>query len=194
MNIQGNHIGFALTGSFCTFHDSFTHMEKLVSEGANVYPIFSYHAQNLDSRFGNGEDFVEKSKEITGQDPILSIVDAEPFGPKKRLDILIIFPCSGNTLAKLANGITDTPALMAAKAHLRGGRPLLLFVASNDALGFNMKNIGLLLNSKNIFFVPFAQDDYKNKPNSLVADSKLLLPSLEHALKGQQIQPLLQRL
>ena len=167
-------------------------MEKLTAEGAFVQTIFSDAAQNLDSRFGNASDFVQKAEEITGIKPMLSIPQAEPIGPKSLLDILVLFPCTGNTIAKLANGITDTPVLMAAKAHLRNNKPLLISISTNDALGMNMKNIGLLLNSKHIYFIPFGQDNPEKKPNSMIAHTDLLIPSIEAALSGRQYQPIIQ--
>lgn len=129
---------------------------------------------------------------MTGNPPIMTIPEAEPIGPGNIIDILVIFPCTGNTLAKLANGITDSPALMAAKAHLRNNRPLLISISTNDALGMNMKNIGLLMNSKNIYFIPFGQDNPEKKPNSMIAHTELLIPSIEAALEGRQYQPVIQ--
>ena len=153
--------------------------------------IFSNAAGTIDSRFGKAEDFIKKAEEITRQKPMLTIPEAEPIGPDSLLDILVLFPCTGNTIAKLANGITDTPALMAAKAHLRNNKPLLISISTNDALGMNMKNIGLLLNAKNIYFVPFGQDNPEKKPNSMIAHTELLIPSLEAALHGRQYQPII---
>ena len=187
----GKTIGVALTGSFCTYEKVFTQLEKLVKTGANVQTIFSYSAGTIDSRFGNAEDFLKKAKELTKNPPMTTIAQAEPIGPKNLFDILVLLPCTGNTIAKLANGITDTPALMATKAHLRNNKPVLISVSSNDALGMNMKNIGLLLNAKNIYFIPFGQDDPVKKPNSLISNTELLLPSLESALEGKQVQPIL---
>ncbi|MBQ2804161.1 MAG: dipicolinate synthase subunit B [Lachnospiraceae bacterium] len=191
MNITGKKIGIALTGSFCTFEKTFLELQNLKDAGAKLYPIFSNSTQTISSRFGNPAIYTEKIKAITGRDPILCIETAEPIGPKGYLDILVILPCTGNTAAKLANGITDTPVLMAAKAHLRNNKPLVISISTNDGLGMNMKNIGLLLNSKNIYFVPFGQDDCQKKPNSLVAHTNLLLPTLEAALENRQYQPLL---
>ena len=182
MSLEGKHIGVAFTGSFCTYENVFTELKKLVEQGATVHTIFSNASQSLDSRFGNASDFVKKAEEITGIKPMLTIPQAEPIGPGGLLDILVIFPCTGNTIAKLANGITDTPVLMAAKAHLRNNKPLLISISTNDALGINMKNIGMLLNSKNIYFIPFGQDNPAKKPNSMIAHTQLLIPSLEAAL------------
>ncbi len=191
MNLSGKKIGIAVTGSFCTFEKAFIELQKLRDAGGELYPIFSEAAQGISSRFGTPGAFMAQIECIAGREPILSIEEAEPIGPSGFLDILVIFPCTGNTAAKLANGITDTPVLMAAKAHLRGGKPLVLSISTNDGLGMNMKNIGLLLNSKNIYLVPFGQDNYKTKPNSLVAHTELLLPTLEAALEGYQYQPIL---
>lgn len=192
MSLKGKKIGVAFTGSFCTYEKVFKEIEKLAAEGADVQTIFSEAAQGINSRFGNAEDFVTRAEEITGVKPMLTIDQAEPIGPKSLLDILVILPCTGNTIAKLANGITDTPVLMAAKAHLRNEKPLLVSVSTNDALGMNMKNIGLLLNAKHIYFVPFGQDSPQKKPNSMIAHTDLLIPSIEAALEGRQYQPIIQ--
>lgn len=192
MELKGKKIGVAFTGSFCTYKNVFPEIEKLVEEGAWVQPVFSDAAQSIDSRFGKAEDFVKEAERITGNTSMRTISQAEPIGPGSLLDLLIIFPCTGNTLAKLANGITDTPVLMAAKAHLRNDKPLLLSISTNDALGMNMKNIGLLLNAKNIYFVPFGQDNAVKKPNSMIARTKLLLPAAEAALEKKQYQPVIQ--
>lgn len=191
MSLKGKRVGVALTGSFCTYEKVFQELTKLTNEGALVQTIFSDAAGTIDSRFGKAEDFIKKAEEITRQKPMLTIPDAEPIGPDSLLDILVLFPCTGNTIAKLANGITDTPALMAAKAHLRNNKPLLISISTNDALGMNMKNIGLLLNAKNIYFVPFGQDNPEKKPNSMIAHTELLIPSLEAALHGRQYQPII---
>lgn len=191
MSLKGKRVGVALTGSFCTYEKVFQELKKLTNEGALVQTIFSDAAGAIDSRFGKAEDFIKKAEEITRQKPMLTIPEAEPIGPDSLLDILVLFPCTGNTLAKLANGITDTPALMAAKAHLRNNKPLLISISTNDALGMNMKNIGLLLNAKNIYFIPFGQDNPEKKPNSMIAHTELLIPSLEAALHGRQYQPII---
>ena len=192
MSLKGRKVGVAFTGSFCTYKNVFDELQKLADEGAEIQTIFSDAAKSIDSRFGNAEDFVAKARSITGKEPMLTIPQAEPIGPKSLLDILVILPCTGNTIAKLANGITDTPALMAAKAHLRNDKPLLISISTNDALGMNMKNIGLLLNAKNIYFVPFGQDNPEKKPNSMIARTELLIPSIEAALNGKQYQPVIQ--
>ena len=192
MELKGKKIGVALTGSFCTFEKTFQELQKLADMGADLYPILSNVSQTISCRFGTPEMYLEKIEAITGRKPILCIEGAEPIGPRGYLDILVILPCTGNTAAKLANGITDTPVLMAAKAHLRNNKPLVISISTNDGLGMNMKNIGLLLNAKNIYFVPFGQDDYIKKPSSLVAHVEQLQPTLEHALENKQYQPILQ--
>ena len=183
-------VGFAMTGSFCTFSEVFPAMEAVASTH-QVIPIFSPAAQTVDSRFGTAREHLERAAAICGQDVILTIDQAEPIGPKKLLDILVIAPCTGNTLAKLAHGIADTPVTMAAKSHLRNGRPLLIAVSTNDGLAGAAENIGKLLNRKHIYFVPFGQDDPYNKPTSLVADFTQLPQAIETALLGKQIQPIL---
>ena len=192
MKLKGKKVGVAITGSFCTYEKVFQVLQALKSEGAEVQTIFSDGAQTLDSRFGNAEEFVTRAKEITGKAPFLTIPQAEPIGPKGLLDLLILMPCTGNSIAKLANGITDTPALMAAKAHLRNERPLLVSISTNDALGMNMKNIGVLLNAKHVYFVPFKQDNPQKKPNSMIASLEFLIPAAEAAIEGKQYQPIIQ--
>jgi dipicolinate synthase subunit B len=184
-------IGFALTGSHCTLEETLPEIERLVREGAEVTPIISYSVDEMDTRFGTADYWKEKLLEITGRKPISSIVEAEPIGPQKLLDILVIAPCTGNTLAKMANGITDSPVLMAAKAHLRNCGPVVIAISTNDGLGNNAKNIGALLNSKNMYFVPFGQDNPFDKHNSLVAHMSLLSDTISEALQGRQIQPIL---
>ena len=191
MSLTDKKIGFAITGSFCTFKICLEELKRLCETGAQVTPILSYNAANTDTRFMTSESLKQKVEEITGRAPMLSIVDVEPIGPKKLLDLLIIAPCTGNTLAKLANSISDTPVTLAAKSHLRNGGPILIAVSTNDGLSSNAKNLGQLLNTKNIYFVPFAQDDYEKKRNSLVADMGLIIPSAWSALNAQQLQPLL---
>ena len=191
MKLNDKRIGVALSGSFCTYDKVFKELQKLVDEGAKVQTIFSDASQTIDSRFGKAEEFVQKAEKLTGIRPMRTIAEAEPIGPKELLDLLIILPCTGNTIAKLANGITDTPVLMAAKAHLRNEKPLLLSVSTNDALGMNMKNIGLLLNAKHIYFVPFGQDDCVKKPNSLVCDGKQVVGTINEVMAGRQIQPVI---
>ena len=191
MTLSGCRIGTAVTGSFCTFSKIAQTFRELRDCGALLTPILSFNTQRIDSRFGKAEDWIHTFSEIADTAPILTIEDAEPIGPKNLLDILLIAPCTGNTLAKLANGITDTPVLMAAKGHLRNQKPLVLFVSSNDALSANLKNIGLLMNMKNIYVVPFGQDDPQKKPNSLVSHTALVMPALQTALEGKQLQPVI---
>lgn len=190
-DFHDKNIGIALTGSYCTYEKIFEALEELTNTNANLFAIFSDHAATTDSRFGNSADFLKKAEDLTGKKPITTIPDAEPIGPRSMLDILVIAPCTGNTLSKLANGISDTPVLMAAKSHLRNGRPLVISLSTNDALGMNLKNIGILLNTKNIYFVPFGQDNYHSKPNSMIAHVQLLPETIEHALSGRQLQPVI---
>ncbi len=191
MDFSGINIGFALTGSFCTLKPVIEQMKQLKETGANIIPIMSEIVYRTDTKFGNAADFIWETEEICKNKIIATIKDAEPIGPKKLLDLLIIAPCTGNTLAKLATGVNDTSVTMAAKAHLRNGKPVLIFVSTNDGLAAAAKNIGMLLNYKNVYFTPFSQDDCVNKPNSLVGKCDMLIPSAEFALAGKQIQPLL---
>ncbi len=191
MNISGAKVGFALTGSFCTFDDVLPVMEEFADAGAVITPIMSENAASTDTRFGKADDFIYKIEKITKGKVIKTIKEAEPIGPKQLLDILIVAPCTGNTLGKLAGGITDTSVTMAVKAHLRNARPVLLAVSTNDGLAANSKNIGVLMNNKNIFFVPFGQDDPHQKPTSLVADMKMILPAAQAALEFRQLQPII---
>lgn len=190
MKLKNKKIGVAFTGSFCTFETAFKQLESLVNEGADVYPIFSDATQQTNSRFGCSEDFFNRVAEICQREVITSIEGAEPIGPEGFLDILVILPCTGNTIAKLASGITDSPVLMAAKAHLRNEKSLVLSISTNDALSMNLKNIGLLMNTKHIYFVPFGQDNPYKKPNSMIAHTYMLIPTLEAALNHTQIQPI----
>lgn len=190
MNINEKNIGIALTGSYCTFDKVFPQIEQLVKKNANVYTIFSEQTQKTNTRFGKASDFIKKAKNITGNEPITEIVEAEKLGPGNILDIIAIVPCTGNTLAKLANSITDSSVLMASKGLLRNNKPLVLAISTNDALSNNLKNIGHLINVKNVYFVPFGQDNYNAKPNSMVAHFDLVIPTIEHALDGIQLQPL----
>ena len=183
-------IGFALCGSFCTYAQIFPVMEQLAKRHS-IFPIFSHSAYTIDSRFGSAESHIQKATEICGCTPMHTIAEVEPFGPKKLLDALIIAPCTGNTLAKLAHSIADGPVTMAAKSHLRNGRPILIAVSTNDALSGAAENIGRLLSRKNYYFVPFGQDDAQKKPTSMVADFTKIPPALEAALEGRQIQPIL---
>ena len=183
-------VGFALCGSFCTFEKIFPAMEELAKHH-RVVPIFSGAAGSTDTRFGEAQAHLARAVEICGTEPILTIAQAEPIGPKKLLDALVIAPCTGNTLAKLAHSIADSPVTMAAKSHLRNGRPILIGVSSNDALAGAAENIGKLLGRKHYYFIPFGQDDPYGKPTSMVADFSRLLPALDAAMAGQQLQPLL---
>ncbi len=183
-------VGFALCGSFCTYSKVFPIME-LLSRDYEVTPVFSEAAYSVDSRFGTAREHIDTAVEICGTEPIHTISQAEPIGPKKLFDILVIAPCTGNTLAKLAHSIADTPVTMAAKSHLRNGRPVLVAVSTNDGLAGAAENIGRLLGKKNYYFVPFGQDDARNKPTSLVADFAKIPQALDAALEGRQIQPIL---
>lgn len=183
-------VGFALCGSFCTYSKVFPVME-LLSRNYQLTPIFSEASYTIDSRFGTAEEHIELARKICGREPLHTIAQVEPIGPKKLLDVLVIAPCTGNTLAKLANSIADTPVTMAAKSHLRNGRPVLVAVSTNDGLAGAAENIGKLLGKKNYYFVPFGQDDAFKKPTSLVADFSKLPQALEEVLEGRQFQPIL---
>ena len=191
MDFSNCNIGYGITGSFCIFAKTRKEVVQLTEMGANVIPIFSYQAQSCDTRFGSAKEFVEGICEITGNEGIKTMQQAEPIGPNNFLDIMVIAPCTGNSAAKLCNGITDTPVLMASKAHMRNGKPLVIAISTNDALGVNFKTIGGLMNMKNIYFVPFGQDNYKSKPNSMIAKMELLPDTIELAMRGKQIQPIL---
>ena len=183
-------IGFAMCGSFCTYHRVFPVMEEL-AKMHRVFPIFSTISCTTDSRFGKAEAFLAHAEQVCGRSVIRTISDAEPIGPKKLLDVLIIAPCTGNTLAKLAHGIADGPVTMAAKSHLRNARPVVIAVSTNDALGAAGENIGRLLARKHYYFVPFRQDDPENKPTSMVADFNRIPDTLTAAAAGKQLQPIL---
>ena len=189
MKLKGVRIGFCVTGSFCTCDKVLEQLKRIIDEGAEVQPIFSYSVASTDTRYTTAADFRRKVEQITGKKVIDNIVGAEPIGPQKQFDIVVIAPCTGNSLAKLANGITDTPVLMAAKAHLRNQRPVVIAVSTNDALGNNAKNLGQLINVKNIYLVPFYQDDPVAKTNSMVADMDRIIDTVLLALEGKQIQP-----
>lgn len=185
-------VGFALCGSFCTFKKAVPQIKKLIDLGYSVVPIMSETAYSTDTRFGDARDFIDEIEKICGREIIHTITAAEPIGPKKLLDVLVIAPCTGNTLGKMANGITDTSVTLAAKAHLRNRRPVIIAVSTNDALGASAKNIGLLMNCKNIYFVPMRQDDCEQKPNSVVADFTLIPETVKTVLEnGEQMQPVL---
>lgn len=181
-------IGYAFCGSYCTHRASLAQMEQLLRAGYDILPIMSNNVYSTDTRFGTARELIEKVEGLCGHEVVHTIVDAEPLGPKVSLDAMIICPCTGNTLAKLAAGITDTAVCMAAKAHLRGNRPLVIALASNDALSANLKNIATLLSRKYVYFVPLFQDDPEKKPHSLIADFSLLKPTLDCAFEGKQYQ------
>lgn len=183
--------GFALCGSFCTFRRVIDEMRRIAEEGYQILPIMSQNAFGTDTRFGRAEDFVWEVEDLCGRKVLNSIVEAEPIGPHKMVDLLIVAPCTGNTMAKLANGITDTTVTMAVKSSLRIGLPVVLAPATNDALAASAQNIGRLINTKNIYFVPMKQDSPEKKPFSVVADFGLILPTALAALEGRQLQPIL---
>ena len=191
MNLEGINVGFAITGSFCTFSKTITKIKELVKKGANVIPIMSFNAYNLDTKFGNANDFIKEIENITNNKIIHTIQEAEPIGPKKMTDIMCIAPASGNTMAKLTNGIIDTPVTMAVKSHLRNNRPVVVAISTNDALAGSAKNIGDLLNRKNYYFVPFRQDNPITKPRSIVFDPEYVIKTIETALDNEQIEPIL---
>lgn len=191
MDLTGKVVGFCFTGSFCTFSRVLLELEKVAATGAKVIPIMSEMSYSTDTRFGTAAEFRNRIEGICQNTIIKTIKEAEPIGPKGYLDILVIAPCTGNTLAKLAAGIADSSVTMAAKAHLRNQKPVVIAPSTNDGLGNAAKNIGILLNNKNLYFVPFGQDDPVKKPNSLVADMTKILPTLKAALGGEQLQPIL---
>lgn len=184
-------IGFGITGSFCTHDLILNEIKNLVEKGYKIIPILTDKVLTTSTRFGTAQDFILKIENLTGNKVVSTIVEAEPIGPKNLIDILVIAPTTGNTLAKLANAITDNAVTMVFKAHVRNNKPVVIGISSNDALGLNLKNIAILLNTKNIYFVPFAQDDPMKKPKSLIADYSKIEETIEGALKGEQIQPLL---
>ena len=192
MKLGGKRVGFAFTGSFCTFKTVIDELKNVKKENADILPIMSFNSYNLDTKFGKAEDFINEIKEITEKDEIIhTIQGAEPIGPKKLTDVMVIAPCTGNTLAKLANGITDSPVLMATKSHLRNNLPVVIGISTNDGLSGSAENIGKLLNRNNYYFIPFRQDNPITKPRSLVADFKYLIPTIGQALEGEQIEPIL---
>lgn len=191
MTLEGKKIGYVFTGSFCTFKKSIEQLKEIIKQKAEVLPIMSYNSYNLDTKFGKAEEFIKEIEKITNNKIINTIQSAEPIGPKHLTDIMIIAPASGNTMAKLANDIIDTPAVMAAKSHLRNENPLVIAPSTNNGLSGNAMNIAKLLNMKNYYFVPFKQDNPITKPRSIVFDSKYIIPTIELALDGKQIQPIL---
>ncbi len=191
MDLKGKTIGFGLTGSHCTYEEVLPEMEKLIAIGARLIPIITYTVKSTDTRFGDAAEWLAKIQEITGEKIVDSIPEAEPFGPQKTLDVMVIAPCTGNSTSKLANALTDNAVLMAAKATMRNSRPVVVAISTNDGLGLNAANIAKLLASKNIYFVPYGQDNPTTKPNSLVAKMDLIKETCEAALEGKQLQPLL---
>lgn len=191
MSLKGKKIGFGLTGSHCTYDAVYPQIEKLVHAGAEVLPVVTFTVKNTETRFGKGEDWVARIEELTGNKAIDSIVKAEPLGPKIPLDCMVIAPLTGNSMSKFANAMTDSPVLMAAKATLRNGKPVVLGISTNDALGLNGVNLMRLMATKNIYFIPFGQDDPVKKPNSMVARMEMLSETIESAIDGKQIQPVI---
>lgn len=191
MDLDGLNMGFSICGSFCTISSAIEQIKHLKSLGVNIYPIMSFNVTKTDTRFGRSSDIISTVENITENKIIDSIELAEPIGPEKKLDIMVVAPCTGNTLAKINNGITDTPVTMAVKAHIRNNKPVVIALATNDALGVTLKNIGGLIIRKNMYFVPFGQDNYKSKPLSMVADFGQIEETVKFALAGEQIQPLL---
>ncbi len=191
MKLEGRTVGFALTGSFCTYSKIFPQVERLVQLGAEVIPIMSEISYTTDTRFGKAEEHIKRLEKITGKEVIASVKEAEPIGPQKLLDVLVVAPCTGNSLAKIAAGMADTSVTLAVKSHLRNRRPVVIGISTNDGLGNNAKNIGALANMKNVYLVPFGQDDWNAKENSLISHMDLIIPTVEHAMDGKQLQPVL---
>lgn len=189
--LKGLKIGYAMTASFCTFGKSFEQAAILKDLGAELLPIMSENASSMDTRFGTAEENVRRLRDICGRDVITTILDAEPIGPKNMTDLMIVAPCTSNTAAKLANGVTDSCITMSVKSHLRSGKPVLLAIASNDSLLGSAKNLGELFNRKNYYFVPMLQDDIENKPASLVAEFSMIPDAVKAALRGIQLRPLI---
>ncbi len=191
MSLKGKRIGFGMTGSHCTYEEVVPYVEQLIKEGAEVIPLVTYTVQNTVTRFGDGIDWVKTLEDITGKKVINSIVEAEPLGPKLPLDCMVIAPLTGNSMSKFANALTDSPVLMAAKATLRNQKPVVVAISTNDALGLNGMNLMKLMATKNIYFVPFGQDDPYKKPNSLVAKMEFISETITAAIEGKQLQPVL---
>ena len=194
MKLEGIKIGLGITGSFCNFSETKNVISNLKAEGADVYPIISFSTKNLDTRFYKKDEYIKMLKQESKNNIIDTIQKAEPVGPKNLVDIILVCPCTGNSLAKLANGITDTPVLMAIKGHIRNNKPVVIGVSTNDGLGASLQNIAKLINSKNMYFVPFRQDDYISKPKSLVLDYNYIVDTVYGALHFKQIQPILSRI
>lgn len=191
MELKDKKIGFVLTGSYCTFSKTIPKIKELVKRGSEVIPIMSYNAYNLDTKFGKAKDFIKEIQEITGKEIIHTIQDAEPIGPKRLTDIMVVAPCSGNTMSKLAYDIIDNSATMAVKSHLRNNLPVVIAPSTNNGLGANATSIATLLNRKNYYFVPFRQDNPITKPRSIVFDFEYIIKTIESALENEQIQPIL---
>ena len=191
MEVKNKKIGFVLTGSFCTFKKTIPQIKKLKNLGADIIPIMSFNSYNLDTKFGKANDFIKEIEEISEKEIIHTIQDAEPIGPKHLTDIMIVAPASGNTMSKLACDIIDTPATMAVKSHLRNNLPVVIAPSTNNGLGANMVSIANLINRKNYYFVPFRQDNPLTKPRSVVFDPEYILKTVEFALDGEQIEPIL---
>ncbi len=191
MSLNGKRIGFGLTGSHCTYDAVFPEIEKLVNAGAEVVPIVTATVKNTTTRFGKGEDWVKRIEELTGHKVIDSIIAAEPLGPKMPVDCMVVAPITGASMSKFANALSDSPVLMAAKATLRNQKPVVLGISTNDALGLNGVNIMRLMSTKNIYFIPYGQDDPFKKPNSMVARMSMLVETVEEAILGKQIQPVI---
>lgn len=194
MKLENLKIGLGITGSFCNFNRIKEVIDSLKEQNVSkIIPIVSYNTKNLDTRFYKAKDFIKMLEDNTNEKIIDTIVKAEPIGPKNLVDVIVVCPCTGNTLAKLVNGITDTPVTMAIKSHIRNNKPVVLGVSTNDGLGVSLKNIGELLNTKNYYFIPFRQDDYTYKPKSLVLDYSYVIKTIEYAMDGKQIQPVISR-
>ena len=191
MEVKNKKIGFVLTGSFCTFKKTIPQMKKLKDYGADILPIMSFNSYNLDTKFGKANDFIKEIEEICEKKIIHTIQDAEPIGPKHLTDIMIVAPASGNTMSKLACDIIDTPATMAVKSHLRNNLPVVIAPSTNNGLGANMTSIATLINRRNYYFVPFKQDNPLTKPRSIVFNPEYILKTIEFALDGEQIEPIL---
>lgn len=193
MKLKGLKIGFGLTGSYCVFDQVFPQLQKLVDEGAEVVPVVSYQVAVTDSRYGNAKDFLLEMERITGRQVIQDMSDSESLNKfEKPIDLFVVAPCTGNSLSKLADGATDTPVLMLAKELFRNNKPVLLGIATNDGLAISAKSIAALLNTKNVYFIPFGQDNYRDKPNSLVSKFEHMVPSIIKAMDHEQIQPILE--
>lgn len=190
--LQGRRIGVAMSASHCNLARAMAQLQVLVDEGAELIPVISSNVRTTETRFGSPDDWITQIERITGRRPLMTIPEVEPFGPKVKLDCLLVMPCTGNTLAKLANAINDTPVCMAAKAQMRNHRPVVLAITTNDALGLNARNLGALLGARNLYFVPFRQDNPTGKPTSVDADiEQYLVPAILEAMEGRQVQPLL---